>query len=70
MADGKRIKKLQELPWFKALSPEQQSGEQPNDNVLVNVEGDDFLIAKADLKALHWQLFLVNSLNVRQYETT
>jgi diguanylate cyclase (GGDEF)-like protein len=70
VADGKRIKKLQQLPWFKALSPEQQSGEHPNDNALVTVEGDDLLIAKADLKALNWQLFLVNSLNVRQNDTT
>jgi diguanylate cyclase (GGDEF)-like protein len=70
VADGKRIKKLQQLPWFKALTPEQQSGQHPNDNVLVNVEGDDLLVAKADLRALNWKLFLVNSLHVRQNDTT
>lgn len=68
VADGKRIKTLQQLPWFIALTPEQQSGQHANDNVLVNVAGDDLLIAKADLKALNWKLFLVNSLNVRQHE--
>jgi diguanylate cyclase (GGDEF)-like protein len=70
VADGKRIMKLQQLNWFKALSTEQQSGQQPNDNVLVNVAGDDLLITKVDLKALNWKLFLVNSLQVRQNETT
>ncbi|WP_339723020.1 sensor domain-containing diguanylate cyclase [uncultured Paraglaciecola sp.] len=70
LADGKRIKTLQQLPWFKALTPEQQTGQHPNDNVLVKVAGDDVLIAKAELKALNWKLFLVNSLHVRQSETT
>lgn len=70
LADGKRIKKLQQVPWFKALTSKQQSGQEPNDNVLVNVAGDDLLISKADLKVLNWKLFLVNSLNVRQNETT
>jgi diguanylate cyclase (GGDEF)-like protein len=70
LADGKGIKKLQQVPWFKAFTSEQQSGQQPNDNVLVNVAGDDLLISKADLKVLNWKFFLVNSLSVRQNETT
>ena len=69
VADGKRIKTLQQLSWFKSLTPEQQSGQDPNDNMLVNANGDDLLIAKADLKALNWKLFLVNPLKARQGET-
>tara|TARA_R110002153_G_scaffold5929_6_gene27381 strand:- start:572 stop:2038 length:1467 start_codon:yes stop_codon:yes gene_type:complete len=70
LADGKGIKKIQQVPWFKALTSVQQSGQEPNDNVLVSVAGDDLLISKADLKVLNWKFFLVNSLNVRQNETT
>lgn len=70
VADGNRIKKLQELAWFKALTPEQQSDGYPNENLLVKVNGDDLLIARADLKALHWKLYLINSLNVRQSDST
>lgn len=68
VADGKRIMRLQQLPWFKALSPEQQTGGSDH-NYVVKVEGEDFLIAEADLTALNWKLFLVNSLQVRQSET-
>ncbi|MBU3002405.1 sensor domain-containing diguanylate cyclase [Paraglaciecola arctica] len=69
LADGKRIKNLQQLPWFQAFTPKQRSGQQSNDNILVDVEGNDFLVTKVELKALNWKLFLVNSLQVRQSET-
>jgi diguanylate cyclase (GGDEF)-like protein len=67
LADGKRILKLQQLPWFKALATKEQL-EQSSNNLLVNVDGDDFLIAKAHLKTLNWKLFLVNPLKIRQDE--
>ncbi|MEP1445911.1 MAG: sensor domain-containing diguanylate cyclase [Paraglaciecola sp.] len=69
LADGKRIKNIRQLSWFQALTPLQQSGSKPNDNILVDVEGEDLLITKVDLKALNWKLYLVNSLQVRQSET-
>ncbi|MGS2721710.1 sensor domain-containing diguanylate cyclase [Paraglaciecola aestuariivivens] len=66
VADGKSIKKLQDLPWFKVLTDTQQSKAPLADNLLVKLDGEDLLIARADLKALNWQLYLVNSLNARQ----
>ena len=69
VADGNRIVSLDELPWYKALTPEQHS-ESGYENSLVNVDGEDFLIAKAELKALNWKLFLINSLEVRQNRNT
>lgn len=69
VADGKRIVKLDQLPWYQAHSAEHKTGNSP-DNLLVNVNGEDFLVAKANLQALNWKLYLISSLQSRQNETT
>ena len=66
-ADGKRILSLQSLPWYQAWlsSPEAM---QSQENVLIDFDGNDLLIAKANLDVLNWKLFLVNPLASRQNE--
>lgn len=65
VADGNRILSLQNLPWHQAWSNSPEAM-QSQENALIEVDGNDLLIAKANLDVLNWKLFLVNPLATRQ----
>jgi len=69
LADGQRILSVEQLHWFQALTPEQQS--LPNlNNIIVKTPDATSLIAEIDLKALHWKLYLLTPLSSRKDAST
>ncbi|MDO6692847.1 sensor domain-containing diguanylate cyclase [Aliiglaciecola sp. 3_MG-2023] len=69
VADGKRILQLNQLPWYAPYITK-YNDTQEHHNFLVEVAGEDFLIAQANFESLNWKMFLINPLKVRQTATT
>ncbi|MBU2876638.1 MULTISPECIES: sensor domain-containing diguanylate cyclase [Aliiglaciecola] len=69
VADGKRILQLNQLPWYAPFISKRNNINHYN-NYLVEVAGDDLLIAEADFESLNWKMFLINPLKVRQIAAT
>ncbi|MEP4888520.1 MAG: sensor domain-containing diguanylate cyclase [Aliiglaciecola sp.] len=69
VADGKRILQLNQLPWYAPYISKYNDSEQHH-NFLVEVAGEDLLIAQANFEPLNWKMFLINPLKVRQTAAT
>lgn len=69
VADGKRILKTHQLPWYPAFE-QKQDNDKSHNNMVVDIDGEDLLIAEANIDALKWKVFLISPLKTRQNETT
>ena len=66
VAANSKFTNLTELPWFKDLSEEEQAGSL--NNLLVKINGYDFLIAELNIQPFDWTLYLMTPLESRQTE--
>ena len=66
LVQGVTFKNLADLPWFKALSAEQQSSSL--NNLLLQVDGQEALIAELNIQPFDWTLYIITPLQSRQTE--
>tara|TARA_R110000737_G_scaffold78718_2_gene110444 strand:- start:24908 stop:26332 length:1425 start_codon:yes stop_codon:yes gene_type:complete len=66
VAANSEFTNLTNLPWFKDLSEEEQQGSL--NNLLVKINGYDFLIAELNIQPFDWTLYLMTPLESRQTE--
>lgn len=66
LVQGATFKNLADLPWFEALN-EQQKSESLN-NLLLEVNGQESLIAELNIQPFDWTLYLITPLESRQTE--
>lgn len=66
LVQGATFKNLADLPWFEALT-EQQKSESLN-NLLLQVDGQESLIAELNIQPFDWTLYLITPLESRQTE--
>ncbi|WP_158768507.1 diguanylate cyclase [Paraglaciecola sp. L1A13] len=66
VAANSEFTNLTNLPWFKDLSEEDQQGSL--NNLLVKINGYDFLIAELNIQPFDWTLYLMTPLESRQTE--
>ncbi|NVK56755.1 MAG: GGDEF domain-containing protein [Alteromonadaceae bacterium] len=58
---------LSELPWYASLPREVRATNELN-NLLVNIDGNDHLIAEVELPQFKWTVYLLSPLEARQAE--
>lgn len=66
LATDSNFKNLANLPWYKGLSDEQKQGSL--NNLLIEIDGFDFLIAELNIQPFDWTLYLLTPLDPRQTE--
>lgn len=66
LVQGVTFKNLADLPWFKALSAKQQSSSL--NNLLLQVDGQEALIAELNIQPFDWTLYIITPLQSRQTE--
>ena len=63
---GVTFKNLADLPWFQALEPEQQQASL--NNLLLQINGQEALIAELNIQPFDWTLYIITPLQSRQTE--
>ncbi|WP_339719172.1 sensor domain-containing diguanylate cyclase [uncultured Paraglaciecola sp.] len=63
---GVTFKNLADLPWFQSLQPEQQQGSL--NNLLLQINGQESLIAELNIQPFDWTLYIITPLQSRQTE--
>ncbi|WP_299076062.1 sensor domain-containing diguanylate cyclase [uncultured Paraglaciecola sp.] len=63
---GVTFKNLTDLPWFQSLEPEQQQGSL--NNLLLQIKGQEALIAELKIAPFDWTLYIITPLQSRQTE--
>ena len=63
---GVTFKNLADLPWFQALEPEQQHTSL--NNLLLQIDGQEALIAELNIQPFNWTLYIITPLQFRQTE--
>jgi len=63
---GVTFKKLADLPWFQSLEPEQQQASL--NNLLLQINGQEALIAELNIQPFDWTLYIITPLQSRQTE--
>ncbi|MDC8829493.1 sensor domain-containing diguanylate cyclase [Alteromonas gilva] len=58
---------LSELPWYASLPRDVRANNSLN-NLLVNIDGGDHLIAEVELPQFNWTVYLLSPLDARQTE--
>ena len=66
LVKGVTFKNLADLPWFQALEPEQQ--QDSLNNLLLEVNGQEALIAELNIQPFDWTLYIITPLQSRQTE--
>jgi diguanylate cyclase (GGDEF)-like protein len=63
---GVTFKNLADLPWFQRLEPEQQQASL--NNLLLQINGQEALIAELNIQPFDWTLYIITPLQSRQTE--
>jgi len=63
---GVTFKNLADLPWFQTLEPKQQQASL--NNLLLQINGQETLIAELNIQPFDWTLYLITPLQSRQTE--
>jgi diguanylate cyclase (GGDEF)-like protein len=63
---GVTFKNLADLPWFQTLEPEQQ--QTSLNNLLLQINGQQALIAELNIEPFDWTLYIITPLQSRQIE--
>ena len=63
---GVTFKNLTDLPWFQALEPEQQ--QTSLNNLLLQINGQEALIAELNIQPFDWTLYIITPLQSRKTE--
>ncbi|MGS2719167.1 sensor domain-containing diguanylate cyclase [Paraglaciecola aestuariivivens] len=66
LIQGVTFKNLADLAWFQALSEEQQAASL--NNLLLQVNGQEALIAELNIQPFDWTLYIITPLHLRQTE--
>ena len=66
LVQGATFKNLAQLPWYQALSEEQQASSL--NNLLLPIKGQESLIAELNIQPFDWTLYLITPLQSRQTE--
>jgi diguanylate cyclase (GGDEF)-like protein len=66
LVKGVTFKNLTDLPWFKALKPEQQ--QTSLNNLLLQINGQEALIAELNIQPFDWTLYIITPLQSRKTE--
>ncbi|WP_158966348.1 sensor domain-containing diguanylate cyclase [Paraglaciecola sp. L3A3] len=66
LVQGITFKNLTDLPWFQALNETQQASSL--NNLLLDVDGKESLIAELNIQPFDWTLYLITPLESRQTE--
>jgi diguanylate cyclase (GGDEF)-like protein len=66
LVKGATFKNLTDLSWFQALKPEQQA--LSLNNLLLQVNGQEALIAELNIQPFDWTLYIITPLQSRQTE--
>lgn len=66
LIEGVTFKNLADLTWFQALTEEQQKNSL--NNLLLQVEGQEALIAELNIQPFDWTLYIITPLQSRQTE--
>lgn len=66
LVQGIKFKNLADLEWYQTLSEEQQQNSL--NNLLLQVDGQDSLIAELNIRPFDWTLYLITPLQSRQTE--
>ena len=69
LADGNRLVRLEELPWYGQVKQQLARGESLNSS-LIMIENEEFLISEIYIDLLDWQLYLLSPLQSRKADIT
>jgi diguanylate cyclase (GGDEF)-like protein len=66
LIEGVTFKNLVDLPWFQSLEPEQQQASL--NNLLIQINGQEALIAELNIQPFDWTLYIITPLQSRQIQ--
>lgn len=66
LIQGVTFKNLADLPWFQSLKPQQQ--QDSLNNLLLQINGQQALIAEFNIQPFDWTLYIITPLQFRQTE--